>query len=151
MLRIAFIASLLAATPAVAQDPANPNTPDGTRAAPIEIVMGLDSGNPTCAPDAFRLPVGNPVILVLRNGASRTLDFTAPELFAASEIADREGGQAWVTEDGAVLARVPAAGDVELAFTATEAGDFTFGCLVSGEPDGMMTGTIAVIPTPGDG
>lgn len=152
MLRIALpLAVSLFATSALAQDPANPNTPDGTRAAPVELVMNLDGDTPSCAPDAFRLPVDNSVVLLLRNGGGGTLDFTAPALFEASEIADRDGGQAWITEDGALLARVPAAGEVEIALTVMEAGEYEYACVVPGQPEMRSMGTIEAIPTPSDG
>ena len=104
LIAAAFAALLVA--PAHAQDPADPATPDGMEMPPVEVVMGMDGEAPVCAPADFRLPVDNPVALMLRNEASTTLDFTAPELFEASVVAGREGGQAWVTQEG----RAPGAG-----------------------------------------
>ncbi len=151
MLRSSLVlATALLASSAWAQDPANPNTPDGIRPAPIEIVMSLDGQTPACAPETFRIPVDNMVVLLLKNGGGGTLDFTAPELFETAEIADREGGQAWVTEEGALLARIPAAGSVEIAMTAMEAGTFDYACIVPGMPKMRAMGTIEAIPTPSD-
>lgn len=152
MIRLALpLAALLLAAPALAQDPANPATPDGTRPAPIEIVMGMVDGAPACAPDALRMPVDNMVVLLLKNGGGGTMDFTAPDLFEASEIADREGGQAWITQEGALLARVPAAGEVEIALTAMEPGIYTFACLEPGNAENRFEGVIEAVPTPSDG
>ncbi len=152
MLRISIVlTAAVAASSAFAQDPANPNTPDGTRPAPIEIVMSQDGQTPACAPETFRIPVDNMVVLLLRNGGGGTLDFTAPELFETSLIADRQGGQAWVTEDGALLARVPPAGSVEIAMTAMKAGTFDYACVIPGMPEMRATGTIETVPTPSDG
>ena len=149
-LLIAGIAALLVA-PAHAQDPADPATPDGMEMPPVEVVMGMEGEVPVCAPADFRLPVDNPVALMLRNEASTTLDFTAPELFEASVVAGRQGGQAWVTQDGALLARVPAGGTVEIAFVIGAAGDYAYGCLVPGRTEKRFEGRIEAIPTPSDG
>ena len=141
----------LAVASASAQNPADPTTPDGMEMPPIELVMGMDGETPVCAPTDFRLPVDNPVALMLRNEASGTLDFTAPDLFEASVIAGRRGGQAWVTEGGALLARVPAGGTVEIDFVIGAPGSYTYGCLVPGQPAKRFEGLIEAIPTPSDG
>lgn len=150
MLRALAASLLLMPAAAFAQDPADPNTPDGMRAAPIEIVMSGMEGAPACAPDLFRMPVGNEVILMLRNEASRSLDFTAPDLFRTALMTDRDGGQAWMTGDGALLARVPPSGTVELRLTALEPGAFTYACLTPGMPEERFEGEITVVPTPSD-
>lgn len=144
-------ASSVLATTALAQSPVDPNTPDGTRPAPIEIIAGMVDGTPVCRPDAFRMPVDNTVVLLLRNESGDTIDFTAPELFASATVGERVGGQAWVMEDGAQLLRVPATGEIELPLRVEEAGLYTFACLVPGSPENRMEGTIEAVPTPSDG
>lgn len=152
MYRVALPLALaaLVAAPAMAQDPTDSETPDGTQTAPIEIVMGIVDAAPVCEPAEFRLPVDNAVVLILNNGADQSLDFSASDLFAASDVTSRSGGPATMAE-GDDLLRVPANGQVEIGLTVSEQGSYSFECILPGENMQVFTGSIEAVPTPGDG